>query len=93
LRPQNLLLSFGNEYTTLQKFLEAEKWEDENIDPAHDVLYESSDGIAVIYVSRPLNLVADGDLVDLGELKVKIADFGKGLFFKVLQTLTSSDFY
>lgn len=30
-------------------------------------------------MSRPLNLAADGDLVDLRTLKVKIADFGKGL--------------
>jgi len=84
LRPQNLLISFGNEYSTLQEFLEAEKWGDENIDPAQDVLYEASDGIGIIYVSRPLNLAADGDLVDLGKLEVKIADFGKGASVKVL---------
>ena len=42
------------------------------------VIYEDPNGVGVIYASRPIAVVADGELVGLGKLKVKFADFGKG---------------
>jgi hypothetical protein len=45
------------------------------------LFYEDPNGEAIIYYSRPLSLVADGESVDIKKTQVKIADFGKGVSF------------
>ena len=83
LRPQNFLLTFGSTAITVQELLAAEKSEEQYGDPNKDMIYEDPNSVGVIYASRPVALVADGELVDLSKMKVKIADFGKGSFIMI----------
>lgn len=83
LRPQNFLLTFGSTAITIKELLAAEKSQEQYGDPKRDMIHEDPNGIGVIYASRPVALVADGELVELGKMKVKIADFGKGSFMTI----------
>jgi len=65
---------------TILELLAAEQSR-ESYDPNQDLFYEDPNGKAVIYYSRPLSLVADGETVDIKKMQVKIADFGKGFSF------------
>jgi serine/threonine-protein kinase SRPK3 len=78
LRPQNYLLTFDNRAMSVQELLKVENSTDQ--DHLEGVAYEDPNGVWVIYHSRPLSLVSDGEPVDLGKMKVKIADFGKASF-------------
>ena len=76
---------------TVTELLAAENSGKQYGDPNQDILYQDPNGVVVIYASRPVALVADGDPVDLGKMKVKIADFGKGPSFMI--QLTCSRLY
>jgi hypothetical protein len=91
LRPQNLLLTFESRAITVQELLVAEKSEDRYKDPKEGLAHEDPNGIWVIYSSRPVNVVADEEPVDLKKMVVKIADFGKGNTF--CDWLICSDLY
>ena len=83
IRPENLLVTFENEAMTVRELLAAEKSEEQYGDPNKGILYEDPNGTGVIYASRSLALVAEGEPVDLCKMKVKIADFGKGSSFMI----------
>lgn len=63
---------------TVKELLIAEKSTQQYADPKKDIFYEDPDGLAVMYMTKPLRLLADGEPVDLKKMQIKIADFGKG---------------
>jgi len=91
IRPQNLLLTFESKAITVRELLASEKSGEQYGDRSKDIIHEDPSGVAVIYASRPLALVADGEPLDLCKMRVKIADFGKGSPF--LNELTDSNIY
>lgn len=77
---------------TIQELLAAEKSEENYDDPEMYKVYEDPDGLAVIYHSRPITLVVDGEEIDIKKMKVKIADFGKGILRRYMVELTAANF-
>ena len=56
-------------------------------DPAADFdeyLVNGRTQLVRVYRSRPISVLADGDIFQIGELQVKIADFGFGTSLKVV---------
>jgi hypothetical protein len=69
---------------TVKELLVAEKsTQQQYADPKKDIFYQDPDGLAVMYMTKPLRLLADGEPVDLKKMQIKIADFGKGLTLSI----------
>src|SRR5271169_4758795 len=93
LHAQNYLVSFDSSSMNMSELLAKDVTARLYGDPAESyVTYDTEkEGEKVrIYDSVPINTIADGELFPLNRIKVKLADFGKGLLHFAVELTVAS---